>query len=135
MSPQNILKTLPQPVKRKFIRFVFIRDLVLTASVGVHGHEKDDQQRVRINLDMEVPEPEAPIPDKLAEVVCYEEIALKIRTIVNAGHINLVETLAERIASEILSDERISAVRVRIEKLDVFPDATSVGVEIERTRF
>ena len=118
-----------------FIRFVFIRDLVLTASVGVHGHEKDDQQRVRINLDMEVPEPEAPIPDKLAEVVCYEEIALKIRAIVNAGHINLVETLAERIASEILSDERISAVRVRIEKLDVFPDATSVGVEIERTRF
>ena len=113
---------------------MFIRDLVLTALVGVHRHEKNGQQRVCINLDMDVPEPEEPIQDRLSEVVCYEEIVLEIRKIVNAGHINLVETLAERIASKILSDERISAVRVRIEKLDVFPDAASVGVEIERTR-
>ena len=127
-------KNCPQGVRGKFVRYVFIRDLVLTTLVGVHGHEKNGQQRVCINLDMDVPEPEEPIQDKLSEVVCYEEIVLEIRTIVNAGHINLVETLAERIASKILSDERISAVRVRIEKLDVFPDAASVGVEIERTR-
>ena len=134
MSSQNILKTLSQPVKRKSIRSVFIRDLVLTALVGVHRHEKNGQQRVRINLDMDVPEPGEPIQDKLVEVVCYEEIVLGIRAIVNAGHINLLETLAERIASKILSDDRISVVRVRIEKLDVFADAASVGVEIERSR-
>ena len=127
-------KNCPQGDRGKFVRYEFIRDLVLTTLVGVHGHEKNGQQRGCINLDMDVPEPEEPIQDKLAEVVCYEEIVLEIRTIVNAGHINLVETLAERIASNILSDERISAVRVRIEKLDVFPDAASVGVEIERTR-
>jgi 7,8-dihydroneopterin aldolase/epimerase/oxygenase len=43
-----------------------------------------------------------------------------------------VETLAERIAALCLSDRRVRVARVRVEKLDVFPDATSVGVEIER---
>jgi len=43
-----------------------------------------------------------------------------------------VETLAERIAALCLDDARVRSVRIRVEKLDVFPDATSVGVEIER---
>jgi dihydroneopterin aldolase len=47
-----------------------------------------------------------------------------------------VETLAEQIAALCLEDRRVRVARVRVEKLDVFVDATSVGVEIERvTRF
>jgi len=66
-------------------------------------------------------------------VVCYAEIVAGVREIVAAGHINLVETLAERIAARCLSDGRVRSARVRIEKLDVFADAASVGVEIERS--
>jgi dihydroneopterin aldolase len=54
------------------------------------------------------------------------------RALVAGGHMQLVETLAERIAETILIDHRIRSVRVRVEKLDVFADAGSVGVEIER---
>ena len=51
---------------------------------------------------------------------------------VAAGHVQLVETLAERLAEACLADDRILIARVRVEKLDVFADATSAGVEVER---
>ena len=63
-----------------------------------------------------------------------KKMADKIRAMVASGHVNLVETLAERIADIFLSDPRVDAVRVRVEKLDIFADAESVGVEIERAR-
>jgi dihydroneopterin aldolase len=114
------------------LRQVFIRDLVLPCRIGVHRHEKEGLQRIRINLDLSVREGEAPINDALGNVVCYEDIATGVRSIVSAGHINLVETLAERLASFCLQDSRVVAVRVRVEKLDVFPDAASAGIEILR---
>ena len=115
------------------IRHVFVRDLVMPALIGIHKHEKNGQQNIRINLDMEIPETENSIKDRLSDVVCYEEIVEGIREIVNTGHINLVETLADKIAARILMDRRIERVRVKIEKLDIFADASSVGIEIERS--
>lgn len=113
------------------IRHVFIRDLVLDCSIGVHAFEKTGPQRVRINLDLAVRE-DRPIEDHIGNVVCYEAIVSGIRALVAAGHVNLVETLAERIAALCLDDPRVRIARIRVEKLDVFADATSVGVEIER---
>ena len=118
---------------RKAEQRVFIRDLVLTCRIGVHQHERLANQRVRINLDMSVENPGI-IDDDLERVVCYGEIMTGIRHVVGSGHVNLVETLAERIAAMCLEDRRVVSARVRIEKLDVFPEAESVGVEIERFR-
>ncbi len=113
------------------VRHVFVRDLTLSANIGVHAHEHLAPQRVRINLDLAVTE-DRQAEDKLANVVCYEQIVTGVRSIVDDGHVNLVETLAERIAGICLLDRRVRSVRVRVEKLDIFPDAHSVGVEIER---
>lgn len=114
------------------IRHVFVRDLVLNGSIGVHDHEHDAPQRVRVNLDLAVGEGAIPVGDQLRNVVCYEEIVNGVRAIVADGHVNLVETLAERVADMCLTDPRVKTVRVRVEKLDVIRDAESVGVEIER---
>ena len=114
------------------VRRVFVRDLVVACSIGVHRHERGARQRVRINLDLAVDEGDAPVDDDIANVVCYQEIVAAVRAIVGRGHVKLVETLAEQIATACLADDRVRSVRVRVEKLDVFPDATSVGVEIER---
>ena len=72
--------------------------------------------------------------DDLARVVDYEQVANTVRGIIAAGHVRLVETLAERIAEACLLDPRVHVARIRVEKLDVFPDTAAVGVEIERTR-
>lgn len=113
------------------LRHVFIRDLMLLCSIGVHRHEQQGTQRVRINLDLSVSE-NRNLDDDLSNVVCYERIADEVRRLVARQHIKLVETLAEEIATICLADKRVRSVRVRVEKLDVFPDAASVGVEIER---
>jgi len=124
-------------------RRMFIRDLVLDASIGVHAHEHAARQRVRINLDLAVLDEAGGAAkmsraavgrDELARVVDYEAIVNRVRAIVAGGHVQLVETLAERLAETCLVDERVSAARVRVEKLDVFPDAAAAGVEVERRR-
>ena len=117
---------------RAGLRHIFVRDLVLAGSIGVHGHERESAQRIRINLDLAVDEGGAPVDDNLYNVVCYEKIVAGVRAIVERGHINLVETLAEKIAAMCLANARIRSVRARVEKLDIVPDAQSVGVEIER---
>ncbi len=131
-TSSKALYPLHQQQTQPSVRRVFVKDLVLAALIGIHRHEKDGRQRVRINLDMEVVESEQPLQDRLADVVCYEDVVTAIRGIVAAGHINLVESLAELVADSCLKDRRVRKVQVRIEKLDVFADASSVGVEIER---
>ena len=117
---------------RAGLRHIFVRDLVLAGSIGVHGHEREAAQRIRINLDLAVDEGDTPVDDNLYNVVCYEKIVAGVRGIVERGHVNLVETLAEKIAAMCLANARVRSVRVRVEKLDIVPDAQSVGVEIER---
>jgi dihydroneopterin aldolase len=113
------------------IRHVFVRDLVLDASIGVYREEMDRLQPIRVNVDLSVED--RPVVDgDIASVVCYDSVVRKIRTIVDSGHIHLVETLAERIADMVLQDRRVKGVRVRVEKLQAVADTAGVGVEIER---
>jgi 7,8-dihydroneopterin aldolase/epimerase/oxygenase len=109
---------------------VFIRDLELLARIGVHGHEHGKPQPVRINVwltcNVEVRS------DKLDSAVDYEKVADTIRGIIAADHINLAETLAERIAASCLKDKRVQHVRVRVEKLHALAGTDAAGVEIER---
>lgn len=116
------------------VRRVFVTDLVATCYLGIHSHEKGSRQRVRINLDLAVRDDGPPRDDDIHEVVCYEDITAGVRRLLAGPHVNLVETLAENIAAFCLGDVRVLSTRVRVEKLDVFEDAASAGVEIERVR-
>jgi 7,8-dihydroneopterin aldolase/epimerase/oxygenase len=115
------------------IRHVFIRNLELSALIGIHGYEKGVPQPVRINIDLAV-EDSLTIADDLDNVVDYDTIAGKIRALVAAGHINLAETLAEKIAAVCFEDRRVKTARVRVEKLRAVKGAEAAGVEIERMR-
>lgn len=130
-------KTTPPPLQPLAaagtgLRRVFVRDLVLEAHVGVRAFEHGRRQRVRINLDLGVLDTE--IDDRLESVVCYDDLTAAVRVIVHEGHVHLIETLAERIADACFRDRRVATARVRIEKLDIYADAASVGIEIERQR-
>jgi 7,8-dihydroneopterin aldolase/epimerase/oxygenase len=113
---------------------ILVRDLVLKCSIGIHAHELLAPQRVRINVDMTVLEQAGPLCDDIANVVSYEDVIEGIKTMLASGHINLVETLAEKIAELCLGDGRVETARIRVEKLDVYAEAASVGIEIERRR-
>lgn len=116
------------------IRHVFIRDLEILARIGVYGQEQGRMQPVRINVDMAVEDTLA-LEDRLDSVVDYGDISQRIRDIIEAGHIRLAETLAEKIATVCFdADKRVKRARVRVEKLHAVPGAESAGVEIERER-
>jgi dihydroneopterin aldolase len=119
---------------QRSIRHVFVRDLAIMAMLGIHEREKLAPQRVIINIDLTVKERGRPLDDNIANVVSYEKVVDHIREIVAHGHVNLVETLGEMIAQRCLENPWVLAVRVRIEKPDIIPEAASVGIEIERMR-
>ncbi|MFT8444433.1 MAG: dihydroneopterin aldolase [Acetobacter orientalis] len=116
------------------LRCLFLNNMVVNAHIGVFPHEQGVTQRVRISVTFGVQDDDTLNVgvDDLSRTVSYEHVVLLVRQIVQEGHVRLVETLAERIAAGVLADTRVHVVRVKIEKLDVFEEIESVGVEIER---
>ena len=111
---------------------VFVHDLVLDAEIGVYTHEKGVTQRARFSVDIEVTPADQAIEDQIGRVLDYDTIIETIKGILVEGHINLVETMAEKFAEACLAHPRAASVKVKIEKLDKEPGA--VGVEIVRRR-
>ena len=121
------------------LRRVFIRDLQLGARIGVYASEKGRKQPVRINISFEMRDdgldhPGGVGPDVVGRVVDYDGLSQRIRSYINRAHVELVETMAEEIARLTLQDPRVLTTRVSVEKLSVFADAASAGVEILRRR-
>ncbi len=120
------------PAPGMSLRHVLVKNFVLPCHIGVHAHEHGRTQRVRINLDLAVQESIPDIADDLRNVVCYDEIISAVRRLAIAGHVRLIETLAERIAELCFNDPRIRSAKVEVEKLDVYDDVEAVGIAIER---
>lgn len=118
--------------REKGSRRILIRDLVVRCEIGVYPHEHGKKQRVRINLSLDIADGGRDIEDKLSATVSYGDIIDQVRALTEHGRVNLVETLAERVAALCLADHRVMSVRARVEKLDIYPDGIVVGVEIER---
>ena len=116
------------------LRRVFIRDLEIVVSVGVLEREKRYEQRIIVSTDLLVRDEYDGVSDRLGDVLDYSKVVDGIVRLVQSEHVNLIETLAERIARQCLADTRVESVRVRIEKPDVMEHCRSVGIEIERGR-
>lgn len=110
---------------------IFVHDLTLPVRIGAYAREHGAPQRVRFAVDAWVTRPARPAQD-LRDIVSYDLIADGIRLLVDAGHVELVETLAEQVAALVLAHPRVVRVRARLEKLET--GSGIVGVAIERTR-
>lgn len=111
--------------------FIFVRDFVLGCNVGVYAEEKGVTQEISFTVEAYLAPGVKSLADDIDEVPSYADIIDGIEAISRQGHIELVETFAERIAAHCLGDRRIAAVRVRLEKLERGPRR---GVEIYRKR-
>ena len=110
---------------------IFVRDLVLPVRVGAYRSEHQGRQRVRFSVEAHVAR-KVREPADMRDILSYDLITDSIRSIVAEAHFELVETLAERIAEQILGEPRVVRAVIRVEKLDTGPG--SVGVEITRDR-
>ncbi|RWR32650.1 dihydroneopterin aldolase [Sinirhodobacter populi] len=111
---------------------ISLRDHVVCADIGAFQQERGHGQRLRFNVVVEVrPAPE-PLDDDVDRILSYDRITEAISAELAAERLNLLETLAARVAERILAEPQAMRVFVRIEKLDRGPGA--LGVEIARSR-
>jgi len=109
---------------------ISLRGYVAKVEIGAFQVERDQLQRVEFNVVAEVV-PREDTDEDLDSIVSYDLLTEAITHELELERINLLETLAERIANRILGEPRVVRVRVRIEKLDRGPGA--LGVEIVRS--
>ena len=115
-------------------RKVLIKDLELKMLIGIHNFEKKKKQTVRFNLAININQNLFPNDNDLKSIVNYEQVIKTIKRITAKKHYPLLETLAEKIFSKLFENLKIKKILLRIEKLDVIKNTSSVGVEIEKTR-
>ena len=110
---------------------ISLRDHIREVDIGAFQAERGTAQRICFNVVVEVRLPEG-LDDDVDRIMSYDTITEAIDRELSAERLNLLETLAERVAEAILMDARAARVFVRIEKLDRGPGA--LGVEIVRDR-
>jgi dihydroneopterin aldolase len=114
---------------------IFIHGLELQASIGVHPHEYESTQPIIIDIELDMGEMPAPQDDRLNETLDYALVADRAAELALEAHVQLVETLADRIARWALSaDERVHACTVRISKPHALINASAAGVSISLRR-
>ena len=111
---------------------ISLRDHIVEADIGAFQKERGHKQRLRFNVVVEVRPVTEPLEDDVDRILSYDRITESIAAELAAERLNLLETLAERVAERILAEPAAMRVFIRIEKLDVGPYA--LGVEIVRSR-
>jgi len=113
---------------------ILINDLTLDAFIGIHDFEKKKKQKIAISLSLDVNDNISGIEHKIENFVSYEHIVADIKSILKSGHIDLLETLGEKIVDLCFMDERVMTIKLKLEKLEVFKETRSVGIEIFRKK-
>jgi dihydroneopterin aldolase len=111
---------------------ISLRDHVVEADIGAFQKERGHRQRLMFNVVVEVRPAPKPLNDDVDRILSYDRITESIAAELAAERLNLLETLAERVAERILAEPQAMRAFVRIEKLDVGP--YKLGVEIVRSR-
>ena len=122
-----------EPVYTTTAQRILMSDLTLPCSIGVTEEERAERQRLRFNLRLEI-RPDPPRQDTITEVVDYGRLVARLRGVCAEVEVRLLESLSERIAEACFLDERVIGARVRIEKLDRYPDVGGIGSELEYRR-
>ena len=129
-SPTDGPRSLDRPDR------IGLTGLTVFAHHGVHEHERVHGQEFVVDLIVEFDMRSAAESDEVADTVDYGKLALTTVEHVRRDPVNLLETVAERVASAILTDGRIDAVEVTIHKpqAPIETAFTDVTVSIRRTQ-
>lgn len=111
---------------------ISVRDYAVDVEIGAFQAERGKTQRIKFNIVVEVQPLTGPIDDDVDRILSYDKVTEAIAYELAEERLNLLETLAERVADRILIEPQAVRAFVRIEKMDRGPGA--LGVEIVRAR-
>ena len=113
---------------------VFLEALTLRSVIGVLSWERSFAQRLELDVNLRVDTRPAAATDAIDAAVDYAALSERLTQRAAAADCQLIETLAERLAAEVLEDARIEAVELTLRKPGAVPAARSVGVRITRSQ-
>ena len=113
---------------------VLIKELILNLKLGYYEFEKEKPQRVKFSLEIDYRDKKPSNDKDLKSIVNYSKVVKVIRKLVNNKHYNFLETLAEDVFDELFKDKRIEKINLKIEKLEIMKDCSSVGIQISKKR-
>ena len=113
---------------------IFINNLIVYGILGIHDHEQQNPQEIRISVIASTDIRAAARDDDIQQTINYSTLAKGIARYIEAKPHLTIEALIEGLAAQILKDERITSIWLRVEKPKAVPAAESVGVEITRSR-
>lgn len=109
---------------------LILTDYQLNLDIGIHDFEIGTKQPMLVDITLEVDDDMANTDD-ISDTVDYDFLRDKISELIKSKRFNLQETLAKNILQICKSDPRVKKAKVYLRKTSVYPDAGSVGVEIE----
>ena len=113
---------------------ILINELILDLKLGYYDFEKERPQKVKFSLDIDY-EDKKPTSDKdIKSIVNYGQVVKLIKKLTNNKHYNFLETLAEDVFDILFKDKRIGKIMLKIEKLEILKDCSSVGIQITKKR-
>lgn len=116
-------------------RRIFFSQLALDARIGILEHELRATQPLHIDAEFDVSITQNVDDQNIQSVLDYRLLRQAIVDECTRSHINLLETLSERVAERIFNDfPDVLQVRLRISKPSAFSDCAAVGIEITRER-
>ncbi|MAH74585.1 MAG: hypothetical protein CBD57_00105 [Candidatus Pelagibacter sp. TMED197] len=117
--------------KFKYNKKIIVKDLILLLSVGIHRFEKLKKQKVKFNIEITT---DPNLKPDIRTIVNYESIINDIKRLTKNTHFELLEVLSESIFDEIFKNKKIKKIKLKIEKLDIIKETTSVGIEVIKTK-
>lgn len=109
---------------------IHLRDHVVEAEIGAFQSERGRTQRLRFALSVDLRDPVDAQDDHVDRILSYDVLVQAVEAALADQRYNLVETLAERIAAEVLAHRQAAGITVTVEKLDRGPGA--LGITIRR---
>jgi dihydroneopterin aldolase len=109
---------------------ILLESLQVQADIGFHDFEVGSPQRLLVTVEIWLEDLSAPVDDDPSRAWNYDFLRKEVEAIALARRYNLQETLAHAIFDRVAAFRGTRALRVRLSKPDVYPDAHGVGVEI-----
>ena len=113
---------------------VLIKELILNLKLGYYDFEKEKPQKVKFSLEIDYKDKKPSNDKDLKSIVNYSKVVRLIKKLVKNKHYNFLETLAEDVFDELFKDKRIEKINLKIEKLEIMKDCSSVGIQISKKR-
>ena len=113
---------------------VLIKELILDLKLGYYDFEKEKHQKVKFSLEIDYRDKKPSNDKDLNSIVNYSKIVKLIKKLVKNKHYNFLETLAEDVFDELFKDKRIDKISLKIEKLEIIKECSSVGIQISKKR-